>query len=111
MTTINPDVQNTTLGTTSAIAYTPPTGFNAWIDGLTIANTSGATVTGITLWRGANITAATAVPSKSLTANQTYPVKELIGHWLMDGTSLYAQAGTAGVIALVLSVRLFPIPE
>ncbi len=106
---LKPATTGATLGTSAVAVYTPATGDNARIEGLTLTNTSAGAVT-VNLWRGAATTANASLQAKSLIAGQSYVVKELIGHWIADGDGLFASASVAGVIALVLSTLEFAIP-
>lgn len=101
-----PVATNTLLTSSPGTVYTPTTGSSCWIDGLTISNTGGADAI-IEIWRGNSTTDSVALPAKTLAAGDSYAVKELIGHWLLDGVSLTAKADTAGVCALIFSGREF----
>lgn len=90
--------------------YTPQSGTNAWLDGLTLTNTSAATVT-VELWRGAPTAAGSVLKAKSMATNVSYPVKELVGQWVLDGQSIYGRATVDSVVSCVMSAREFPVPE
>lgn len=87
--------------------YTPASGTNAWLDGLTLTNTSAATVT-VELWRGSATAGGSALKEKSLASYVSYPVKELVGQWVKDGQSIYGRASVDSVVACVMSAREFP---
>lgn len=107
---LSPATLGILLDSTAGATYTPTGGYNARLEAATLTNTSAATVT-VDLWRGSATTANVSMQTKSLTAGQTYVVKELIGQWLLDGSSIYARASTAGVVALVMSALEFVVPS
>ena len=90
--------------------YTPATGYDGWVDGFSLCNTSGAAAD-VELWRGGTTAAGSILSAKQIVAGDTYLAKEILGQWIKDGATVYARATVNAVVACVMSAREFPIPE
>lgn len=96
-----------TLLSTSASAVYLATEVNTQIDGCTLTNTSASSVT-VSMWLGDAAAADSNILLNAweLDANESYgPVRQVVGHVVPDGGSLFASASVAGVVACVVSGR------
>jgi hypothetical protein len=101
------------LLSTSAAAVYAASGVNTQIDGCTLTNTSGSSVT-VSMWLGgdAAVDSNKVLDTWSLAANERYgPVRQVVGHVVPDGGSLFASASVAGVVACVVSGREQAVEE
>jgi len=103
-----PRATNTLLSDSPAAIFSPTSGFNCWVDALTLANNSGGDVV-VEIWRDNSSTNSVALPAKTLATGASYPVVEMIGQWILDGGAIIAKANVAGVVAVIFSGREFAV--
>ena len=91
-------------GATNTTVYTVPNGVRTTISAFTITNTSaGAVTVSINLADTAVAARNTILTAKSLASNESYVVKEAIGHTLLETDYISVVASAAGVIGIIVS--------
>lgn len=99
-------VEGAQLTASAATYYTTPANTRTRIDAMTLTNTSGAAVTvdiHLVPAGGSPSDDNVVMKGKSIPQNDTYVVREALGHWLEPGGTIQALAGTATSVTLIAS--------